>query len=363
MPWINIGPSVQIPSIKMPPAGCFTTGYMVSKAEFQSCTVQLQVESTYSGPVPSYSLNSAELQQSLGGDWTASVSLNQSCLQQIRTSFLSSGGCPYHTVGNSILHCAGIKRKINVAEGVALTISASPDTELCFFGIQLSLSYHTGAFLYDGTQIRIEIQASLTIRFGLSAAGWRWLISKVGSRALSLVGRIPGAARLVFSAVASTPGIIVVGTVACTALLTYVMASLIAYARESGEFRGQCRAYADGYVGALAGTELGEGELIPAIDAYNIQNRNRPSMINGYVDALLDAREYGYSQTRRNLLTRIGLGGEIRAIRRQGSEFPIIITGRSPFAYRSINYLASFYAYQLIHNRTREQEHPMPYGT
>lgn len=335
---------------------------MVSKVEFQSCNVQLQFESTYSGPAPSYSLSSAELQQSLTSDWTASVSLNQSCLQQIRTSFLASGGCPYHTVGNSILHCAGIKRKINIAEGVALTISASPDTELCFFGIQPAVTYHTEPFLYNGNQIRIEIQANLTIRFGLSVAAWRWLISRVGSRALTLVGRIPGAARLVFSALASTPGIIVVGTVACTALLTYVMASLIAYARESGEFRGQCRAYADGYVDALAGTELGRNALIPAIDDYNIHNRNRPSRINGYVDALQDAREYGYRRTRRNLLTRIGLDGEIRAIRRQGSEFPITITGRSPFAYRSKNYLASFYEYQLIHNCTREQEHPMPYG-
>jgi hypothetical protein len=187
------------------------------------------------------------------------------------------------------------------------------------------------------------------------------LISRAGTRSLSLVRGIPNAARTIIGALGGTAGIIVVGTVAGTALLTYSMAHFVESARQHGLFMGSCLAYASGYVDALSGPEISRNQMNGFVDNYSERHANRPARINGYIDALTDACNTSYHRTRRNLLIRIGLGRELRAIRSNGTEILITLTGLSPFPNRSKDYITGAFEYLLHHNRKRALTHPLPY--
>ncbi len=356
MAWNNVLPSYTVGSINIPPNGCFTSGPFLSKASFQSCQITLQHETGSSAPALAGSVSrnqiAPEVQMALNNDWTASIAPSGQCLSRVRTDFVSGRGNISSRLGNAMLQCMGIKRKWGIADGIELTISCSPDPHLCFFGVQISVEGIIGPFnaniLGVRHRCRIQIQASLTIRFNLSPSGWSQLIRWVGTRALSAVSRVSGGAARIIACLTVTTAVIVVGTVICTALLVAGMAYLISDARRRGEARVHAFNYATGYVDALIRPELTRTGYQNAIDQY----RGHPATINGYVDAIHNAMEFGYRRTRIRLLTVIGMNGQLYAEGPGRRRFPYHFDGNR-FPCTTRNNLIGALHYRIEYGEAR----------
>ena len=355
MGWNNAIPTFQLANVNMPTAGCFTTGHYVSKASLRACNITLKYETSSSALALSGDISrdqvAPEIQIAINDDWTASITPNRDCLNRVRSDFMTCRGSLASSVGNAILSCMGIKYKLGIADGVDVTLSAAADTNLCFFGGQLAIEYETSPFNMRGFshQFKVSIQASLTIKVGLSTSGWAQLFRWVGTRALSMVSRISGAATRVIACITVTSTVIIVGTVVGTALLVYAMAALIANARSRGEFWGACIGYSRGYLDALFNQELSRSGYQAAIDRYgggSLEARN------GYIDAVHNAMQFGYVRTRNNLLSILGMSGNMEAEGPGVSESTYKFTGnRFPASTR--NYFAGAMVDYLRFNRRR----------
>lgn len=362
MAWNNLGPSVQIGTLKIPSSGAFTTGHFMVKIEFHACEFAVQYETGGRIALPSGSIarreSNAQIQYRITEDLTASFHPNQRCIERVRSTFVSSRGSLPREFGNRILHCMGIKQKFGLAEGFDLEFSVSPDQELCLFGTQFSAQYDTNPYSQNiagqDYRFRIEIQANVQVRFGLTPQGWSQLIRLVGTRALSLVSRAVGAAARVIACLTVTVAVIIVGTIVGTALIVYGMAALISDARYRGEIWGNAIAYATGYIDALSGSELTRSGYQHAIDRY----RGPAARINGYVDAIHNAMEFGYRRTRLNLLETIGMNGVLDAEGPDRRRF-LFSFGGGRFPESTRNNLIGSFEYYLRFKRRREQTVPL----
>lgn len=362
MPWNTLGLTAQIANIKIPPNGAFTVGYFKFKIEFHGCDITLQYETENRLALPSGSTSrtesNAQIQYRITDDLTASFHPNQRCINTIRSRFVSSGRSLVRDFGNRVLHCIGLKYKLQIAEGVDLEFSASPDTDLCFFGTQFAVQYttdpHRRNIAGQEYRFRFEIQANASVRFGLTPQGWAQLFRWVGTRALSLVSRVSGAASRVVACLTVTTAVIVVGTIIGTALLVYGMAALISDARYRGQIWGNAIAYATGYIDALSGPEMASSGYQRAIDRYS----GPPARINGYVDAIHNAMQYGYRRTRLNLLATIGMNGVLDAEGSDGRRY-LYSFGGGRFPDSTRNNLIGAFEYYIRFRRRREQSVPI----
>jgi len=188
MSWNTVGTTFRFANRNIPPVRCFTAGYLVWKVEFNAVNVALQEERGRGSDTlqlsrsDSSSGSNSAVELRITEDLSTSISLRSQCLQNTREYFTHSSSYLLRNFGNRILQCCGLKRKFGLSENSSLTISAAPDTDLCFFGLQGEISYDTDPFQISagGSNFRYHITGSATFHDKLYSNGVDGIIASYG---------------------------------------------------------------------------------------------------------------------------------------------------------------------------------------
>lgn len=376
MPWISLT-SLQLINVNLPPTAFFPAPpYGRWKITFNAVNITPQIESGQGSDTAliqqsaSSASNSRTAELRITEHLTSSINLSDRCLRAIQ----AIRNLNRNTFGNVLLECCGLKYKLNLSNHHSLSFSVAPEPDLCFFGVQVELNTTTdpfqlseisGGLVGQQTRMRYQISGGATVKMGLSPEGWIQLWRYTGPRILSVLRTIPNAARAIYSLVmgiSATTLVIVGGTIVGTAMLTASMAYFVDSARRQGLSLSRCRAFAEGYVDALSSAEISADNMTRNQQSYrSLHGRTQPSRADGYDSALNNAILIAnYTSTRRNLLTTIGLAGELEGQRRDGSLVSITLTGFRPFNHRSKNYIIGSFAEYLHYHRIRAQTIPIP---
>lgn len=338
MGWQNITGFQGQLSRNIPPNGCITVPpYIVWKGQFQgTAAAERWVEGRASSTSlqltmdPTSARNEAlalQVNQQITNDLTAGFELNERRGRELINSMRPTGSP--RQFANALLSCLSIKQKFNLA-GRDVTIGLAGDTDLCFFSVQVQLAQYRPEFprfdLWGETaRVRLNLQGTATLKFGLSRQGWLWLIRQAGPKALMLLRRIGIALgrhviRPIIAYVSALGAITVtsiVGGILGGIGLSYLTAVFTGSARESGRQWGHCGQYAAGYVG-VAWARYDQGEAVREADIERACGEVRPGntgdqiRLIGVADALENVQDagggrFGAIAVRHRLLERIGL--------------------------------------------------------